>query len=131
MAPRVTVVNDNPEFLELMHDVLEGDRYDATAIDGDAPDAVDLIRASSPDVLIVDLRLGQDGIRGWEISQQVRRDPDFSGLPILVCSGDLAAIDELAAQLDDTRRVATLPKPFAIDELTAALDRLLAEPIGG
>ena len=27
---RVTVVNDNAEFLELVHDILEGDRYETT-----------------------------------------------------------------------------------------------------
>jgi hypothetical protein len=32
---------------------------------------------------------------------------------------------------DDTKRVRTLPKPFAIAELTAAIDGLLAEAASG
>ena len=34
--PRITVVNDNPEFLELMHELLEeSSGYDVTTIDGE------------------------------------------------------------------------------------------------
>ena len=45
---RITVVNDNPEFLDLVHDILEGDRYDTTLIDGDRPDALDTDPLVSP-----------------------------------------------------------------------------------
>ena len=34
---RVTVVNDNPEFLALVHDILEDDRYEATTSTATAP----------------------------------------------------------------------------------------------
>ena len=125
---RVTVVNDNPEFLDLVHDILEGDRYDTTLIDGDRPDALDLIRSSRPDLLMIDVRLGVEGDHGWEIAQEVRRDPMFTELPVLLCSADLFELQELEAGLAETRRVATLSKPFSIDLLTDAVDDLLADP---
>ena len=67
---RVTVVNDNAEFLDLVHDILEGDRYDTTLVDGDRPEALDLIRSSRPDLLMIDVRLGVEGDHGWEIAQR-------------------------------------------------------------
>ncbi len=124
---RVTVVNDNPEFLELIHEILEDDRFDTTTIDGDREDALDAVRASRPDVLMIDLRLGSDKLHGWDIAQKVRAEPDFHGLPVLVCSADLQALAEISDELDDTRHVAKLSKPFGIDDLTIAIDRLLAE----
>ena len=124
---RVTVVNDNPEFLELIHEILEDDRFDTTTIDGDREDALDAVRASRPDVLMIDLRLGSDKLHGWDIAQKVRAESDFHGLPVLVCSADLQAMAEIRDDLDDTQHVATLTKPFKIDDLTGALDRLLAE----
>ena len=127
---RVTVVNDNPDFLELVRDILEDDRYETTTIDGDRPEALDEIRASRPDVLMIDLRMGADALHGWDIAQNVRRDPDFDGLPILVCSADTEALKELAPALAETRQIEVLKKPFGIDELCNTIDRLLASPVG-
>ena len=124
---RVTVVNDNPEFLDLVRDILEGDRYDAATIDGDRDDALDTIRASRPDLLMIDLRMGSDELHGWDIAQQIRADPAFDGLPILICSADVPALKELEEDLAHKQQVSSLIKPFGIEELTAAIDGLLAE----
>jgi CheY-like chemotaxis protein len=128
---RVTVVNDNPEFLELVEDILEDERYEATKVDGDRDDALELIRSSRPDLLIIDLRMGREGLHGWDVAQQVRADPASRDLPILVCSADVVALNEVADELSATKDVETLVKPFHIDELTAAIDRLLAQPSRG
>jgi CheY-like chemotaxis protein len=127
---RITVVNDNPEFLELVSEILESDRYEATAIDGDRPDAIERIHASDPDLLMIDVRLGSDELHGWEVAQRVRRDPRFTHLPILLCSADIPALTELEEDLAADRRVRTLPKPFSIDELTELVDEMLADRSG-
>jgi twitching motility two-component system response regulator PilH len=127
---RVTIVNDTPEFLELVEEILEGDRYETTTIDGDRPDTLDLIRAARPDLLMIDIRLGVEGDHGWQIAQEIRRDPGLEELPVLLCSGDLAALDEITAGLKETRRVGAISKPFGIDDLTEAIDALLADPPG-
>ena len=124
---RITVVNDNPEFLELVHDILESDRYDATTVDGDLPDALGQIRSSRPDLLMIDLRMGADGLHGWSIAQEVRAAPEFDALPILVCSADVPALQALESDLAKTQHVASLVKPFGIDDLIGAIDELLAE----
>ena len=124
---RVTVVNDNPDFLDLVHDILEDDRYETITIDGNRPDALDAIRASRPDLLMIDLRMGSDGLHGWGIAQQVRAGPEFDGLPVLICSADAPALRELEVDLEADQHVASLVKPFSIDDLIAAIDGLLAE----
>jgi len=130
MMARITVVNDNPEFLDLVRDILEDDRYEVTTVDGDRPDALDRVRASSPQVLMIDLRMGRDELHGWEIAQRVRAERALDDVPILVCSGDLQGMKEIADQLADTKNVATLTKPFSIDELTEAIEALLTNRIG-
>src|SRR2546423_5366795 len=66
--PRITVVNDNPEFLELMDALLEQDSgYDVTTIDADTLDDVEPIRTSQPDPLIIDLRWRRNGLTGWDV----------------------------------------------------------------
>jgi CheY-like chemotaxis protein len=123
--PRITVVNDSPEFLELMADLLHDERYPVTLIDGDRENAVELIEAALPQALIIDLRLGSEQLHGWEVLTAVRRHPDLSELPILICTGDLAGLEGLADDLAGMRRVATITKPFSADELFSSLDALL------
>ncbi len=125
---RVTVVNDNPEFLELVGDILTLDRYVTTLVDGDKPDALERIRASSPDILMIDLRMGNHELHGWEIAQEVRRDQALAELPVLVCSADTRALHSIEEQLNGARNVAALTKPFSIDDLCATIDGLLSEP---
>jgi CheY-like chemotaxis protein len=131
MAPRITVVNDNPEFLELVRDILEDEHYATTTIDGDFGGALELVVESRPELLILDLRLGTEDLHGWEIAQRIRREPSLEGLPVIICSADVRALAALADELDDTKHVRTLTKPFAIGELTAVIDALLAEAAPG
>ena len=127
---RITVVNDNPEFLELMSEVLESERYETTTVDGGRPDVLDLVRSSRPDLLIIDLRLGNEGLHGWGLVQQIREEQALEGLPILLNSADLQALHEVEPVLEGRRPIEVLAKPFGIDELTATIDRLLAESVG-
>lgn len=128
--PRVTVVNDDPEFLELMGEVLEAEGFEATIIDGDRPDVLEHIGTSRPEVLIIDLRMDGEQLHGWDIAQEIRRAPGFEELAVLLCSADLPALHEVERQLDDQRAVAVLPKPFGIDQLTRAVSRLLTDSPG-
>ena len=125
MAPRITVVNDNPEFLELLRDILEDERYATTTVDGDRDDALVRVVASRPDLLIIDLRLGGDELHGWDIAQEVRRAPSLEGLPMILCSGDMRALESIAEDLAETSEVLTLAKPFSIEQLTEAVSSLL------
>ena len=128
MAPRVTVVNDSPDFLDLVGDILADERIPTILVDGDKPDALERIRASRPDVLMIDLRMGSDELHGWDIAQEIRRDAELADVPILVCSADPMALASIQDQLDGTRRVSALTKPFSIDHLIEAIDQL-SQPI--
>jgi CheY-like chemotaxis protein len=126
----VVVVNDNPEFLKLMADVLHDERYPTTVIDGDRDEAVDLIRAAVPQLLIIDLRLGRDELHGLDVIREVRRDAQLRELPTLICTGDKLGLEMLEDELAEMQRVDTLMKPFSIDELTSKMEQLLArEPV--
>ena len=121
----IVVVNDNPEFLELMADLLHDHRYAATVIDGDRGNAVDLVRAAEPDGLIIDLHLGRGDLHGWDVLRKIRADPEMSELPAVICSADPEALDSLRDSLAGMERVATISKPFAIDDMISTLERVL------
>jgi CheY-like chemotaxis protein len=121
---RVTVVNDSPEFLEMMAAVLHDAHYPTTVIDGDRENAQELIEAAEPQILIVDLRLGSEGLHGMDILRWVRQHPQLSDVPTIICTADAFGLEQVQAELDSLPAVTVLLKPFSIDDLYAALRQL-------
>lgn len=127
--PRITVVNDDADFLALMHDLLAEDSgYEVTTIDGDTIHDVEPIRQSQPDLLIIDLRWRREGLVGWDILLAVRRDEELGELPIILCTGDLAGLKEHASEITSDAKVETLTKPFQVAQLEALVRRLVGVP---
>ena len=121
--PRITVVNDNPEFLELMAAILAEDAgYDVTLYNGEKT-SMDEIAGSRPELLIVDLLLG--GASGWDIVALARADERLAGIPVLVCSADETSLRDRAEELEQIGNVHVLRKPFGVDELTDTVTGLL------
>lgn len=123
----MTAVNDSPEFLELVGDILTDEHYAVTLIDGDKPATIAAIKASQPDILMLDLRLGSEGLRGRDILQDVRRDPNLTHLPVLLCSGDLEGMERVESEMGSMTGVETLRKPFTLNELSEAISNLLSD----
>ncbi len=129
--PRISVVNDNADFLELMSAILDEDAgYDVSLFNGQQTE-IGVLAASDPDLIVVDLLLG--GASGWEIVTLARADERLAGVPIIVCSADVTALRERAGELESIGNVHVLSKPFSIDEITGLVERLvgLAVPASG
>lgn len=122
--PRISVVNDNPEFLELMSEILrEESGYAVSLFNGQEGFPIAELRASRPDLLIVDLLLGAKS--GWEIVTLARADEVLANVPIIVCSGDVMQLKERAEELASIGNVHILSKPFGVDDLTDLVKRVL------
>jgi DNA-binding response OmpR family regulator len=121
--PRISVLNDNADFLELMSAILDEDAgYEVQLFNGSQTTIADL-SASEPDLIVVDLLLG--GASGWEIVTLSRADSRLADVPIIVCSADVAALRERSDELQHIGNVHVLPKPFGIDELTGLVENLV------
>ncbi len=129
MRPRITVINDNPDFLELMRAILDEDAgYAVTVFAGEAT-TIGEIAASDPALIIVDLLLG--GASGWEIVTLARADQRLADVPVVICSADVTALRDRADELERIGSVHVLAKPFGIDEVTELVERLIGAPVGG
>jgi CheY-like chemotaxis protein len=125
--PRVSVLNDNADFLDLMAAILDEDAgYDVQLFNGQETSIAELA-ASRPDLIIVDLLLG--GASGWEIVTLARADAELSDIPIIVCSADVSALRERSEELERIGRVHVLPKPFGIDEITRLVEDLVGRAV--
>jgi DNA-binding response OmpR family regulator len=119
-GPRALVVDDAPEFRELVGSVLrrEGFRVDLAA-DGDS--ALAIARASEPDVVVLDI--GLPGIDGVEVCRRLRT---FSDAYVVMVTGRQDEVDKLiglSVGADDY-----VTKPFSNRELVARIRAMLRRP---
>ena len=125
-TPRISVVNDNPDFLELMSAILDEDAgYDVSLFSGENT-SIDELAESRPDLIIVDLILG--GASGWELVALSRADDRLTSTPIIICSADVTALRDREEELERIGSLHVLAKPFSIDEITELVVRLLGVP---
>ncbi len=110
---RVLVIEDDAALREVLCEALEGAGYRALPSDHSvSPLDVQQLR---PALVVLDLMLdGEPEGYGW--LEELRAWHWTARLPVLVCSGHLAPAAP-AAQRVQALADATVPKPFAIDEL--------------
>ncbi len=82
-------------------------------------DALILVGALKPDVLILDLRM--PGLDGFEVLAHVRAIPATRNIAVIVVSGDLS--EENAKRCRELGAVECLRKPAALPDLFAAIRR--------
>lgn len=122
MIKRILVVDDRNELLHLMRRVLEDEQYQVSILQ-EGRDAFTQVKSMLPDLLILDLKLGD--MSGQDILKQVKNDPATADVPVIVYTAAVLEADEVTRLINgDTqfyRSVSLLRKPF---ELTALLDKV-------
>jgi two-component system, OmpR family, KDP operon response regulator KdpE len=116
-APRVLVVDDEPQIVRGLKIILRGAGYQVDAADTKA-DALAALAARPPDAMVLDLVL-PDG-QGVDVCKEVRT---WSRLPIVVLSAvgdEREKVRALDAGADDY-----ITKPFSTNELLARLRAVL------
>jgi PAS domain S-box-containing protein len=91
-APRVLVVDDELESLQLVAEILSSGRYTPiTATSGEQ--ALDLLSKAGADALVLDLLMPD--MDGFEVLKHVRNDPDYRKIPIFVLTAKVLAAADL------------------------------------
>jgi two-component system cell cycle response regulator DivK len=117
---RVLVAEDNAVNRELIRELLELRGYEVSeACDGQ--EALEMMEAALPDILLLDL--GMPKLDGFGVIKRVRENPHLAGLPVLAVTayamrGDREKV--LEAGFDGY-----LSKPINAAALTQALETLL------
>ena len=120
MKPKILIVDDEPDVVQLIEYNLKSAGYDViTATDGQ--DALQQARASSPDLIILDLMLPE--VDGLDVCKILRRDAGTAGIPIVMLTAKASETDRvlgLELGADDY-----VTKPFSPRELVLRVKRLL------
>jgi phosphate regulon transcriptional regulator PhoB len=120
MKPKILVVDDEPDALELISYNLKAAGFDvATAADGE--EALKKARNAQPALIILDVMLPE--VDGLEVCKTLRREPATATVPIIMLTAKAAEIDRvlgLELGADDY-----VTKPFSPRELILRVKALL------
>jgi CheY-like chemotaxis protein len=116
-SPDVLVVDDDVDICEIIALVLDANGYvTSSASDGWA--ALDhLQRHGEPGLILLDLRMPR--MDGRELMKAMKSDPRFARIPVVVVSGEAAAMQAAAVLGAD----GCLQKPVDLDSLLATVAR--------
>lgn len=124
MTQRVTVIDDSSDLLAVIGDALRQAGYDVALLDQAA--SMGEIEVSDPDLLVIDLKLGENSLAGWDIIRLVRKHRSLLELPVIVCSAALDQIRAHAKEIENDPSTHLLTKPFSLEDLETVVFAALA-----
>ncbi|MGD9710562.1 MAG: chemotaxis protein CheB [Thermomicrobiales bacterium] len=121
---KIVVVEDDPDILALLEELLRGDGH-IVKVACDAAAALKLVAAGAirPEILLTDYNL-PGGMDGLELLKELRARLS-SGLPAIILTGDISSETLAKIAGEDCLQ---LNKPVKPKELVAAIKRLSAQP---
>jgi DNA-binding response OmpR family regulator len=118
MKQRIMLVDDDPDIVEMLGGLLEGEKYQVLYAYGGEECLEKLaFEAEDVDLLVLDLMLPD--IDGYEVCRRLRQDPRFASLSIIMLTGRRETVEKIAGLkvgADDY-----LTKPFDTHELLARI----------
>lgn len=120
---RVLIVDDVPDVARTLAHLLEDEGYRVEtgsgrrAVEG----ALERARDEPPDLVLLDVMMG--GLDGVEICRRLKADPSTAGIKVVF----MTALPEwqLADRIGDCPYDDLIRKPYNLDDVTAAVGRLL------
>jgi DNA-binding response OmpR family regulator len=120
VRPKILVVDDEPEAVELLEFNLKAAGFDVLKA-ADGSEAINQARKALPGLIVLDLMLPE--VDGLEVCKMLRRDPATAAIPIIMLTARAAEIDRvlgLEIGADDY-----VTKPFSPRELVLRVKKIL------
>lgn len=118
-AYRILVVEDNPELLMLMHHMLKNQYRVLVAKNG--KEALKIVHKTPLDLIVSDVMMPE--MTGFELTRELKGDPNYSHLPIILLTAKTQAEDEEEALKIGADEYLT--KPFRLGELRLRIDNII------
>jgi len=122
MGGSVLLIEDEPNIIEAIRFILSRDGWRVDT-HSDGLTALDAVRARRPDLVVLDVMLPNRS--GYDILHDLREDPEFKELPVLMLTARGQKKDrELAEKLGASR---FMTKPFSNGEVLETVRTLVGK----
>ena len=113
MANKVLMIDDDPEFVDAMSDLLEAKGYEVhTALNG--PEGIEKAKAEDPDIILLDVMMATK-YEGFDVARELHGDQTLQTIPIIIMTG--------------IRQEMSLPFGFQPDETWLPVKKVLEKPV--
>lgn len=104
---KILYVEDHYDIFELYGRWLTRARHEVRHA-RDAAAALEAVRAEKPDLILLDIRLGEFSVNGWEVNRALKADPATRDIPVICFSAtaedpdhrERAQVEGFVAHLD-------------------------------
>ena len=118
-AYRILIVEDSPELLMLMQHMLKNHYRVLAAKNG--KEALKIVHKTPLDLIVSDVMMPE--MNGFELTRELKEDPNFSHLPIILLTARTQEEDEEEALKIGADEYLT--KPFRLGELKLRIDNII------
>jgi DNA-binding response OmpR family regulator len=110
--PKILVVDDNADLVDLFDIVLSRKGYAVTKAGGGGQ-CLEILKTSIPDLILLDIMM--EPMDGWETLKRMKSDTRTKSVPVIMLTGKPPTWDEIIAHMDDIEDYAI--KPVTIEGL--------------
>jgi CheY-like chemotaxis protein len=113
--PKVLYIEDNPDIANLVCRWLEEEELTVLhALDG--LHGLNLVMTERPDLILLDIMLGEFSIDGWEVNRRLKADPQTAAIPVIALTSYGQPAENRAHALQEGF-VEHVSLPFNYDQL--------------
>jgi DNA-binding NarL/FixJ family response regulator len=127
MKLRCLIVDDSLLYLEAARALLEREGIDVAGVASKAADAMQQAEALRPDVILVDIVLGEES--GLDLVRRLSEDSQVAGPALILISTHSEA--DFAALIEESPAAGFIPKPqLSAEAIRRALDGRAVDDLG-
>lgn len=120
MPKKILVVDDEPDIVEFLTDLLEERGYLVTSAHNGAA-AFERVSEDRPDLVLLDI--GMPKQTGTDFYRRFSRRKEFHDIPVIIVSG------HPSRRISVSKNVTIIDKPIEEDRLLGEIDRLLNQSL--
>ena len=103
---KVLIVDDSKTETLFMTDLLQRNGFDVRSA-GNAAEALQRLSEDKPDLILMDVVM--PGQNGFQLTRSINRTPEFTGIPIILCTSKSLETDRVWGMRQGARDYVTKP----------------------
>jgi two-component system, OmpR family, alkaline phosphatase synthesis response regulator PhoP len=113
MAKKILVIDDDPDFVESVENLLEAKGYQVVSA-SNGKEGVEKAKAEKPNLILLDVMMNTKD-EGFNVAREIHEIPEVKGTPVIMVTG--------------VRKEMNLPFGFEPDETWLPVKQILEKPV--